>query len=155
MQLLITQGLGGLILERIALLGNFAQQILNALEVLGRGFQPPQRLGALQAKAADIRGLFDQITNVFGLGLDDVLDAALADDGVAMAGQTGIHEYVGHVFETAFDVVDGVAALAGAIEPSGHRNGLETGHAGGPVAAIAAELQADARHAGLRRFLST
>ena len=72
----------------------------------------------------DSGGFFDQKAAVFGLGIDDLADLALLDDGVAFGSDAGIHEEFMDVFEAGGDTVDEIFAFARAIEAAGDGNFL-------------------------------
>ncbi len=112
--------LGGLSLERSELLFDFDQNVVHAREIdlggleFGLG-QPP--LGLVHGDAGS---LFDDGAAVHGLGIQDLTDAALLDDGVAIRTQPHAHEDFLDVAQAGHTAVDEVFALAGAIQAATH-----------------------------------
>ena len=82
-----------------------------ALDVLPAGFEDD-----------DARRLFEDGAAVFGLGVHDLLDLALPDDGVALFAEADRVEAVYDVFHAAGLLVDEIFALAAAEETAGERD---------------------------------
>ena len=109
----------GLPLERPDLAPHLADQVAQALEVLGGGGQPA--LGPLAAAAVlqDARRLLDDGPPVLGPGVEHGVELALADDHVLLAAHTRVAEQLLDVEQPARRPVDGVLAVAGAEERPG------------------------------------
>src|SRR5690606_14824114 len=58
------------------------------------------------------RGLFQIYAQLFGFGLDQAIDHALADDGVSARAQTGAQEDIVDIFTADLLVIDVIAAGA-------------------------------------------
>ena len=88
-------------------------------------------LGALQlplgvlfpvAELGDAGGLLEDLPPVAAAGGENLVNPALADDGVALLAHAGVHEELRHVLEPDGLAVDVVLALAAAVIAAGHRN---------------------------------
>src|ERR1019366_8133691 len=106
--------LGGLALERVHLARDFFKDVVDASQVL---------LGALEAQlgeafaileASDAGSFFNDGAAVVRLGAEELADALLADDCVALGAKAGAHEDVLNVAQAAELAVDQVFTLAGA-----------------------------------------
>ena len=71
------------------------------------------------AESGDARRLFKDLPTVGGLYRQNLIDAALADDGVALPAQTGIHKQLVDVLEAHGAAVDVVLTLPGAVVTAG------------------------------------
>jgi hypothetical protein len=118
-QLAVALGLGGLPLERIHLPGDLFQNVEDARQVLLGAFQLGFRQPLAGLVLGDAGGLFDDGAAVLRLGAEDLADAALLDDGVALRAQAGAHEDILDVAQAGGVAVDQVFALAGAVEAAG------------------------------------
>ena len=67
-------------------------------------------------------GLLDQQAAVAGLGVDDRLDPALADDRVHLPAHVRVGEHLEHVGEAAAGAVEAVLAVAVALDAAGDRD---------------------------------
>ena len=74
------------------------------------------------AEAGDARGLLKDLPAVGALDREDLVDLALADDGVALPSQSGVHEELVHVPEADGAAVDVIFALPGAVVAAGHHD---------------------------------
>ena len=80
-------GLGRLALERTELAVDLAGDVACALEVRVHGAELAQRALLALLVLEDAGGLFDERAAVFGAGVQDLVEAALADDRVRVAAQ--------------------------------------------------------------------
>ena len=85
--------------------------------------------------------------------MDDVLDLALLDDGIAVPVEAGIQEEIGDVLEPASDIVQRVDALAGAEEPPHDGDFIEAVEGFGEVSIISYELERHLCHGTRARAL--
>ena len=74
------------------------------------------------AETGDTGGLFEDLTAVGTLDGQDLVNAALTDDGVALTAQTGVHKQLVDVTQAAGTAVDVILAFTGAVIPTGHGN---------------------------------
>ena len=114
-KLLVGAGFLRLALKRAELPSHLARNIAHARErsVHGGQFAFAFRLALLVLEHAG--GFLDERAAVLGLGLQDGVQAALADDGMRAGSQTGIMQDVEHVHATRHAAVDEVFAFAAAI----------------------------------------
>ena len=91
-------------------------------QVLVRMGQLPLCLLLPVAVARDAGGLLKDLPAVGALDGEDLVDLALADDGVALPAQAGVHEQLVDVLEADGAAVDIVLALPGAVIPPGHHD---------------------------------
>src|SRR5574337_346033 len=63
----------------------------------------------------DAGSLFDQEPTFGRLGADDAADAALFDQRIRLSPQPGIQEQIGNIAQAAWDVVQEILALTGAV----------------------------------------
>ena len=96
------------------------------------------------------RGLLDQRAPLVGLGGEDLLDPALPDDRVLLAGEPDVREQLDDVRPAHAGAVDEVLALAAAVQPPHDR---ELGHVERPVARLVVEEQLDLAPVGRRLVL--
>ena len=99
-------------LQLVDLVGDAHQVLLGALQ-LALGLLLPV------AEAGDTGGLLKDLPAVGALDGQNLVNAALPDDGVALAAQAGVHEQLVHVLQADGAAVDVVLALAGAVVPPG------------------------------------
>ncbi len=109
----ITLGLRGLPLQRVHLARDFVKDVVDAGQVLLGVFQARFRQSLACLELGDAGGLFDDGAAVGGLAAEDLTDTALFDDGVRFRAQTGAHEDVLNVAQTAQLAVEQILALAG------------------------------------------
>ena len=74
------------------------------------------------AELGDAGGFLEDLPALAALGGQNLVDLALADDGVALSAHAGIHEQLGHILEADGLAVDIVFALAAAVVPAGNSN---------------------------------
>ena len=108
---LLAQGLH-LQLQLVDLVGDAHQVLLGALQ-LALGLLLPV------AEAGDAGGLLKDLPAVSALDGQYLVDAALADDGISLPAQAGVHEQLIDVLEPDGAAVDVVLTLAGAVVPPG------------------------------------
>ena len=137
----VALGLGGLALERGHLLGDFFEDVVDAREVLLGGLEAELGEALFGLEAGDAGGFFDDAAAVEGLGVEELADALLADDGVGFAAEAGAHEDVLDVAEAADFAVEQVLGVAGAEEAAG--DGDFAGTDGGAAELAAADLEDD------------
>ena len=100
-------------------LGNF---VVDADQVLLRPLQLPLGLFLPMAELGNAGGFLEDLPALAALGGQNLVDLALADDGVALSAHAGIHEQLGHILEADGLAVDIVFALAAAVVPAGNSN---------------------------------
>jgi hypothetical protein len=105
-------------LQRIYLPPNFLQDVEHAREILFRSLQLGFRQALFGLEFSDSRGFFDDCPPVLRLVAQDLANAALLDDGVALRPQTGPDEKILDVPQAGGFTVDQVLALAGPKEPA-------------------------------------
>ena len=112
-------GLLALSLQRLYPILKLGEYVLHAIQVF---------LGALDALLGvqlaglefdDTRRLLENLTAVLRLGGQDLVDTALADQGITVFADAGIVEQVHDVPQSTGRAVDLVFALAAAVHPSG------------------------------------
>ena len=74
------------------------------------------------AEAGDARRLLKDLPAVGALDGQNLVDAPLADDGIAFPAQARVHEQLVDVLQAAGPAVNVVFALSGAVIPAGHRH---------------------------------
>ena len=107
-------GLGGLALEAVHLPRDFFEDVVDAGEVLLRAFEAQLGETLLGFEAGDAGGFFDDGAAIVRLGAEQLADALLADDGVALRAEAGAHEDVLNVAQAAELAVEQIFAFAGA-----------------------------------------
>ncbi len=115
-------GLAGglrLLLERLELAAQLADQVGQADQVLLHAGQLAQRLLLAAPVLVDAGGLLDGGAAVLRPSLEDVFEAVLADDGVQLTADAAVGEQLLHVQQPARRAVDRVLALAGAVQQPG------------------------------------
>ncbi len=121
----------------------FALDVLDAVHVVARVLQP--RFGFLAAflVLGHARGFFQIAAQFLGLGLDQLGDHALLDDGVGARADPGAEEQVGDVAPPHPHVVDVIGGIAAAVEHALDRDlGVLRPLAGG-AAELVVERQLD------------
>ena len=108
---LLAQGLH-LELQLVDLVGDAYQVLLGTLQ-LALGLLLPV------AEPGDTGGLLKDLPAVAALHRQDLVNAALTDNGVALPAQAGIHEQLIYVLQADGAAVDVVLTLAGAVVPAG------------------------------------
>ncbi len=135
-------GLGGLALEDGDLAGDLVEDVVDAREIAFGGLEAELGEALFGFEAGDAGRFFDDGAAVEGLGAEELTDALLADDGVAVATEAGAEEDVLDVAQTADLAVQKVFALAGAEEAA--RDGDFAGAGGGAAELAATDLEDDA-----------
>ena len=122
LQLAVAGGDLGLGLQLFQLAVQFAQDVFDAGQVLARVGQAVFGLAAALFVARHAGGLFQEHPQFLGARLDQAVDHALADDGVATRAQAGAQEDVVDVAAADLLVIDEVAAGAVARQHAAHRD---------------------------------
>ena len=112
LQLAVARGDFGLRLQLFELAVQLAQDILDPGQVLARVGQAVFGFAAALFIARHAGSLFQEHPQFFGARLDQAVDHALADDGVAASAQAGAQEDVVDVAAADLLVVDEIAAGA-------------------------------------------
>ena len=108
--------------QRLHLELQLADLVVDAHQVLLGALQLALRLLLAVAEAGDARRLLKDLPAVGALDGQDLVDAPLADDGVALPAKAGVHEHLVDVLQPAGPAVDVVFALPGAVVAAGHRH---------------------------------
>ena len=139
-------GLLALLPERLHLELQLGDLVVDAHQILVGALQLSLGLLLPVAVAGDAGGLLKDLPAVGGFHRQDLVDLALADDGVALPAQAGVHEQLVDVLQAHRAAVDVVLALPGAVVPAGHHDLalLQVKEVGGVV-----QHQGDLRVAGL------
>ena len=121
---LVLGGPLGLAFQRAGLTLHFPYDVVDAVQVvLGR----PELAEGLVSPGLVLHNpgrFFDDLPAVFHPGRQEGLDPPLLDDGKGMRVEPGVHEEVHDVAEAGGFLIDEVFAVAGAVEPSGHPDGV-------------------------------
>ncbi len=115
-------GLGGLALERSKLAVDLGGDVARALEVSVHVRELAQRALLALLVLEDARRLFDERAAVLGPRVQDLVEAALADDRVRVAAQARVVQQVLDVHQPRRRVVDEVLALAAAVHAARDRD---------------------------------
>ena len=107
--------LGALFFQRADPGFQFVEDVPQTLEVLCRRGQTPLRLVFAVTVLGDAAGFLENFAALAAFCGDDLRDAALSDDGVAVPADAGVQQQLVDVLEAAELAVDGVLALAGAV----------------------------------------
>ena len=99
----------------------FLQLVPDAQEVFLRALQLALGLFLLVAAVGDARRLFKDFPPLGALGRENLVDLSLADEGIALLAQAGVHEQFVHVPQADRLAIDIVLALAGAVVAPGDR----------------------------------
>jgi len=143
-QLSVEAGLLGLLGQRFHVGGELADDVRDAQQVLLGLLEPTLGLALSRLVAGDAGGLLEQGAPVLGLGGENLVDAALPDDGVVLLAHAGVQEQVLHILQPAGYLVDEVLALAGPVHTAGDHD-LREVEGQGAVAVI--QHQRDLREA--------
>ena len=116
--------LGGfrLLAQRLHLQLQFLDLVVDAEKVFLRLFQLPLRFLLPVTEAGDAGGLLKDLTPVGALVGNDLGDAALADDGIPVPAQAGVHEQVVDVLQTYLLPIDIILAVAAAVILAGEHD---------------------------------
>ena len=115
-QLGVAPRLGRLALERSKLFFDFDENVVDAREIDFRRLELGFGEALLRLVHGDAGGFFDDGAAVHGFGIQDLADAALLDDGVAVRAEADAHEDFLDVAQAGHAAVDEIFALAGTIE---------------------------------------
>ena len=137
----VALGLGSLALQRVHLPRDLFEDVVHAGEVLLRRFQAQLGEALLGLEAGDAGGLFDDGAAIVRLGAEELADALLLDDGVALRPEAGAHEDVLNVAQAAELAVEQIFAVAGAEEAASDDD--LAGACGRALELAAANLQYD------------
>ena len=105
-QLGVAPRFGGLALQRRELLFDFDENVVYAREIELRGFELRFGEAPLGLVHRDSGGFFDDGAAVHRLGVQDLADAALLDDGVAIGAEPDAHENFLDVAQARHAAVD-------------------------------------------------
>ncbi len=137
LQLAVARGHFGLRLQLFELAVEFAQDVLDPGQVLAGVGQAVLGLAAAFLVARHAGRLFEEHPQFFGARLDQAVDHALADDGVAAGAQARAQEDVVDVAAADLLVIDEVAAGAVAGQDAAHGDfGVAAPLAGGAPFAV-------------------
>ena len=109
----------GLLAQRLHLQLQLVDLVPDAHQVLLGALQSALGLLLPVAEAGDAGGLLKDLPAVGALHREDLIYLALADDGIALPAQAGIHKKLVHVLEAHRAAVDVVLALPRAVVPAG------------------------------------
>src|SRR5690606_35563009 len=135
----------GLAFQALEIAAQFTQDIFDPKQVLARIGQAVGRLAAPFLVARHPGGFFEEHAQLFGPGLDQAVDHALADDGIPARAQPGTQKNIVDIAAAHLLPVDVVAAGAVAGQHATHRDfGIRAPLAGHPAIGIV-EYQFDRR----------
>lgn len=117
--LAIAHGLAGLLLQALHLAGELADHVLDAGEVGFGRLQPQLGLVAAGVQAGDAGGIFQHAAALLGLGLDDLADLALVDEGRRARASGGIGEQDLHVAGAHVAAVDAIDRACLTLDAAG------------------------------------
>ena len=100
----------------------FTENVAQTLEVALGGGQTALGLVFAVAVFGDAGGFLKDLAALGGFGADDLGNAALPDDGVAVAADAGVEQQLIHILEADILAVDGVFTLAAAVVPAADRD---------------------------------
>ncbi|MNI13042.1 hypothetical protein D3C73_662520 [compost metagenome] len=112
LEFLILLGGLGLAVQAFELTLKLFAQVGQALKVLVGAADAVFGLAPTLLVLGDARRFFDEVAQVFGLGLDQLGDHPLLDDRVAARAKAGAEEDVGDVAAPAFGAVEVIGGLA-------------------------------------------
>ena len=121
-QVQVLPGLLGLGFQGASLEVQFLQLIPDAHQVFLGALQLALGLLLLVAAVGDPRRLLKDLPPLGALGGEDLVDAALADEGVPLLAQAGVHEEFIHIPQADGLAVEEVFTLPGAVVPPGDRH---------------------------------
>ena len=120
-------GIGAELFRRLRLLFEGAELVFRLVhtldehgEVVLRVFELALDLALLRLELHDARRLFKDGAAVLGLGVHDLLDLALPDDGVALFPDADAVQKRDDVFEAAGLHIEQILALARTVQAAGH-----------------------------------
>ena len=109
----------GLGLQRPYLHFQLLDLVADAQQVFLRLLQLVLRLFLAVAVAGDAGGLFKDLPAVGALAGDDLRNAALTDDGIAVPPEAGVHQKTVDILQADRLAVDGILALSAAVIATG------------------------------------
>ena len=117
-QPLVAPGLGGLTLQRAALLLDLEDDVVDARQVLLRGLELELGRAAARLVLGDAGRFLDQLPAIGRPRAEDHPNLALLDDRVGLGAEARVHQQFVDVAEPAHFAVDQVFAVARAVEPA-------------------------------------
>src|SRR5690606_21934405 len=108
-------------LELLEVSSQFAQNVLHANQVFTGVSQPIGSFPASLLVARNAGCFFQEDSQLFGLGLDEAIDHALANDGIAPGAKPCSQKYVVNVPAADLLPVNVITAVAIASEHAAHR----------------------------------
>src|SRR5215510_8592131 len=147
-------GLFGLQLHGMDLAFDLTDDICDAQKVLlsPLEFSLGHKLAALVFACAG--RFFDDRSPVLGLGIDQFINSSLLDDGISLTSHPGSQEKLNDVFQTTWNLVDGVLRLARTEESTSHHDFTEATIFHRPVSVVVFKYQRHFGHAGGRQALA-
>ena len=118
----VEAGVAALLLQGTKTAIELLQDVIQALDILQRALKLLVRLVLAGAELDDAGGLLKDLAAILGFAGQDLINAALADDGVALLADAGIAEQINDVAQTAGRTVEEVLALAVAVDAAGHHD---------------------------------
>ena len=115
----ILPGLLRLLPQGVHLQLQLGDLVVDADQVLLRPLQLPLRLLLPVAEFGDAGGLLEDLPPLPALGGEDLVDLALADDGVALPAHAGVQKQLRHVLQPDGLAVDVILALPAAVVAAG------------------------------------
>ena len=121
-QVQVNPGVLRVLFQRAETVLQFIQQVIHPGNVfLGTG-QLLVRFFLAGTELDDTRGLLKDLAAVLSLAGQDFINAALADNGIALLADTGIAEQIHDVLQAAGRAVQEIFAFPAAVNPAGHLN---------------------------------
>ena len=117
----------GLLFERGEVAFQLVQHVHHAHQVLVRALEASLGLLLARAEAADARRLLEDGAPILAALAEDIVDAALTDDGIAFLAHARIAEQVHDVLQAAVGPVHEVFAVAAAVDAAGDAHLVEGG----------------------------
>ena len=108
-----------LLTQRLDLQLQLGDLVADAQKIVLCRCKSPLRLLLAVAVLGDARRLFKNLASVGALDREDLVDTALADIGIALAAEAGVHKQLVDVAQADGLPVDIVFTLAGAVIPAG------------------------------------
>ena len=119
-KLLVALRLAGLPLQRPALLFDLEHDVVDAGQVLPRGFELELRRAAAGLVPGDAGRFFDQLAAIGRPRAQNEANLALLDDGVRLRAEARVHQQFVHVAQAADLAVDQILALSRSVETPRH-----------------------------------
>ena len=108
-----------LLLERPCLIFQLGIHVPDAHQIVLGGFQPPGGLLLAIAELGHARRFLKDFAAILALERQNLVNASLSDDGVAVPSQTGIHKQLVDILEAAGLFIQCIFTLARAVIPPG------------------------------------